>query len=379
MLSTWTSCCKDSDGSTAARPPVRFQRHRNARVFLATLLFAATGPVAALELQQSSPAAKDTLAEPPRSVRLWFDRLPANQSYSLAIVGEGQRRIIEGVHTMGEQDLMGMATGDMPDGTYQLTWQVGDARGSVPFTIARQNDAVADHWEPPLDIGVVLYDGAEPLDVFGPLEMWMNAGADNIRVHLIAERAGPVVITTTSYPAALAPRLQASYDFSNAPELDVLMVPGGIGTLTEVDNPAMIEFLQRIVPQVAVATSVCTGSALYAKAGLLKGVEATGNKVFFDYLVAQGPADWQKEARWVESGRFLTSSGVSAGIDMSLAVIARFFGVEAARMIASSTEYEWNEDPQRDPFVRYANTGVPFVGRLRRSFAEQMDSIKQEP
>lgn len=349
------------------------------KVLLVTLLFAVAAPVAALTLLNSNPAANDKLSEPPRSIRLWFDRLPADQSYSLAIVGEGQSRVVESVHTMGEQDLMGMATGDMPDGTYQLTWQVGEVRGRIPFTVARENDAAADRWEPPLDIGVVLYDGAEPLDVFGPLEMWMNAGPDNIRVHLIAERAGPVVITTTSYPAALAPRLQASYSFDNAPELDVLMVPGGIGTLTEVDNPAMIEFLQRMVPRVAVATSVCTGSALYAKAGLLKGISATGNKVFFDYLVAQGPADWQKEARWVESGRFLTSSGVSAGIDMSLAVIARFFGVEAARMIANSTEYEWNEDPQRDPFVRYANTGVPFVGRLKRSFAEQMDSIKQEP
>ena len=97
-------------------------------------------------------------------------------------------------------------------------------------------------------------------------------------------------------------------------------------------------------------------------------MEATGNKVFFDYITSQGEADWQLEARWVESGRFFTSSGVSAGIDMSLAVIARFFGVDAARMIAASTEYEWNEDPERDPFARFANTATPYVDSMRERF-----------
>ena len=190
-------------------------------------------------------------------------------------------------------------------------------------------------------------------------------------MHLIAEEKRPIILTTTSYPKHLAPRVEAQYDFDTAPDLDVLMVPGGIGTLVEVDNPAMIDFLKRVVPEVAVATSVCTGSALYAKAGLLKDVAATGNKVFFDYLVSQGPADWQLEARWVESGRFLTSSGVSAGIDMSLAVIARFFGIDVARMVAQSTEYEWNEDPSRDPFVEHANTATPFVDQLRERFISQ--------
>ena len=246
-----------------------------------------------------------------------------------------------------------------------------EVTGETPSTFDLPNDAIADKWEPPLDIGVVIYDGTEPLDLFGPLEMWMNMGPDNVRVHLIAEEKRPIVLTTTSYPKHMAPRVEAQYSFQDAPDLDVLMVPGGIGTLVEVDNPKMIKFLQQTVPNVAVATSVCTGSALYAKAGLLDGIQATGNKVFFDYLVSQGPADWQLEARWVESGRFFTSSGVSAGIDMSLAVIARFFGTDVARLVAQSTEYEWNEDAKRDPFVDYANTATPHVKRLREGFLNQ--------
>ena len=100
-------------------------------------------------------------------------------------------------------------------------------------------------------------------------------------------------------------------------------------------------------------------------------LQEPGNKVFFDYITSQGEADWQLEARWVESGRFFTSSGVSAGIDMSLAVVARFFGIEAARMIAASTEYEWNEDPERDPFVRYANSATEYVDMMRARFEAQ--------
>ncbi len=345
-------------------------------ILLASVLsaLAVSAHARAVEVLRSEPAAGAVLERSVRAVRVWFNELPMSENMNLVIEGEGRSIAVEGVHTMGEKDLMGMVSESLPDGRYELRWQLGETTGALPFSVETPKDSVPDRWEPPLDIGIVLYDGAEPLDVFGPLEMWMNAGPDNIRVHLIAEEAGPVVITTTGYPVAAAPRLLATYGFADAPELDVLMVPGGIGTLTEVDNLRMIEFLQRTVPEVAVATSVCTGSALYAKAGLLENVRATGNKVFFDYLVAQGPADWQLEARWVESGRFLTSSGVSAGIDMSLAVVARFFGVEAARMIAATTEYEWNEDADRDPFVRYANSGVRHVGPMRARFRKEMQA-----
>lgn len=324
------------------------------------------------ELLRSYPAAGEVLEGPLKSVHLWFSESPtAAADVRVERIGEGAAPRIEGLHGMGDDDLMAWVRGDMPDGDYQLVWSMRGHSGEVEFSVQRPEGYVEDRWEPPLDIGIVLYDGAEPLDVFGPLEMWMNAGPDNIRVHLIAEQAGPVVLTTTSYPKALAPRIEATYSFDTAPELDVLMVPGGIGTLVEVDNPRMLAFLREAVADVAVATSVCTGSALYARAGLLDGVSATGNKVFFDYIVAQGSADWQAEARWVESGRFFTSSGVSAGIDMSLAVIARFFGIDAARMIAVSTEYEWNEDSTRDPFTTYLNSAVPYVPVLRERFESE--------
>ncbi|MEM7099145.1 MAG: DJ-1/PfpI family protein [Pseudomonadota bacterium] len=346
-------------------------RRRVDRVSLATLFFLLTSAVwaATPEVLKSQPGAGEVLTEKLYDVRIWFDELPEGAPSIVVVDDAGNETQVRAVHSMGEQDLMGLVDGHLASGQYRLKWQAGDQQGEVPFSVALPDDFVEDKWAPPLDIGIVLYDGTEPLDLFGPLEMWMNMGVENIRVHLIAEEKRPIVLTTTSYPKHLAPKVEAQYSFEDAPDLDVLMVPGGIGTLVEVDNPAMIEFLKKTVPNVAVATSVCTGSALYAKAELLAGVKATGNKVFFDYLVSQGEADWQLEARWVESGRFLTSSGVSAGIDMSLAVIARFFGLEVARMVAASTEYEWNENADRDPFVKYANTATPFVEQLKSRFS----------
>ncbi len=336
----------------------------------ATVLLLPVHAAWSTELLRSYPQAGSVHERPLKTVHLWFDSEPDAADATVTIVGGDAEISVAGLHAMGENDLMAMVMAAMPDGDYELRWALGDQAGTIPFTINRPAGFVEDVWEPPLDIGIVLYDGAEPLDVFGPLGMWMNMGPDHLRVHLIAEEKRPVALTTTSYPSAAAPMLEAQYSFADAPELDVLMVPGGIGTLVEVDNPAMIAFLKREAAAVAVATSVCTGSALYARAGLLEGVKATGNKAFFDYVVSQGPADWQAEARWVESGRFVTSSGISAGIDMSLAVIERFFGVEVARMVAVATEYEWNEDPARDPFVRYANTAVPYVDVLRERFVQ---------
>ncbi len=323
---------------------------------------------------RSFPEVGAVLERPPRGIHLWFSETVGSADMTLTLEGpEGTALKIVGVHAMGDDDLMGRVEGDMPDGEYHLRWtRVGEdeaassASGQVTFRVQRPEGFEEDLWEAPLDIGVVMYNGTEPLDVFGPLEMWMNAGPELIRVHLIAETKAPIALSTTSYPPAMAPQVIPQYTFENAPDLDVLMVPGGLGTLAEVDNPAIIDFIREQGSKVTVTTSVCTGSALLAKAGLLKEQQATGNKVFFDYLTQQGEAEWVSEARWVESGRFFTSSGVSAGMDMSLAVIARFFGVDSARMIAVSTEYEWNEDPERDPFVKYLNAAMPYIEMLEQ-------------
>lgn len=97
---------------------------------------------------------------------------------------------------------------------------------------------------------------------------------------------------------------------------------------------------------------MCTGSALLARAGVLEGRRATSNKAFFSLAEAQDASvDWQRSARWVEDGKYVTSSGVYAGTDMALGLVARLYGKEHPPQLAHSLEYEWNDDPDNDPFA----------------------------
>ncbi len=200
-------------------------------------------------------------------------------------------------------------------------------------------------------LGAVLYNDFELLDAYGPLEMFGNLG-DELKIVVIAEEKGPV--RSSGGPATLA-----EFDFSDAPPLDLILLPGGIGTIPELENAALLEFLRARAAEAQITMSVCSGSALLAKAGLLDGLPATSNKMFFSLATVQSDAvDWQENARWVDAGRFVTSSGVSAGTDMALAVIARLFGAEAAETVARFTEYQWHRDADVDPFVEYLNQGA---------------------
>ena len=199
-------------------------------------------------------------------------------------------------------------------------------------------------------LGAVLYEDFELLDLYGPLEMFGSIGAP-LKIVTVAEKSGPVA-------SFQRPKTLAEFDFASAPKLDLILLPGGFGTIPQLENPAMLEFLRGRAAAAEVTMSVCSGSAILAKAGLLDGRRATSNKQFFDLARAQGPSvKWVEAARWVEDGPFATSSGVSAGTDMALAVIAKLYGKPMAQEICESTEYEWQQDSTRDPFVRFLNKG----------------------
>jgi len=197
-------------------------------------------------------------------------------------------------------------------------------------------------------VGVLLFEGFELLDVFGPLEAWgMHAEAASACTIVTAAEAADAV------KSAQGPRAMADYALADCPRIDVILVPGGIGTRREVHNAPLLEWLRRRAAAAEIVTSVCTGAALLARAGLLDGRRATSNKLAFKWVTEQGPAvEWIKQARWVEDGKFATSSGVAAGIDMTLALIARFSGAETAERIAIRMEYEWHRDPSWDPFAK---------------------------
>ena len=193
-------------------------------------------------------------------------------------------------------------------------------------------------------IGVVLFEGFELLDVFGPLEMF-GLAAEHFEIRLISETGGVVA-------SRQGPKSVCDDSFQSAPAIDVLLVPGGIGTRQEVDNQVLLDWLKERSEQAELVASVCTGSALLAKAGVLDGLRATSNKLAFAWAASQSEkVQWEQQARWVEDGKVFSSSGVSAGIDMSLAVIARLVSQQAAEEAANFAEYSWQRDADWDPFA----------------------------
>ena len=205
-------------------------------------------------------------------------------------------------------------------------------------------------------LGALLYPDFEMLDLYGPLEMF-GALRDQVRIVTVAQSAGPV-------KASQGPSTLAEFSFENVPALDYILVPGGLGTIPELENEALLDFLRTHAPGADVVMSVCTGSALLAKASLLDGRRATTNKQFFDLARDQGPnTEWAEAARWVEDYPYVTSSGVSAGTDMALAVIAQQFGAEAAETVAVYTEYQWHRDAETDPFVAHLNEGTALLAQ----------------
>jgi transcriptional regulator GlxA family with amidase domain len=142
--------------------------------------------------------------------------------------------------------------------------------------------------------------------------------------------------------------LVADYTFQNVPQkrYDILLIPGGTGTRSLVNDMEFISELKTLCGQCDLVLTVCTGAALLAKTGLLDGKEATSNKIHFEFVKSQGPkVKWIKEKRWVESVSVLTSGGVSAGIDAGLYLVSKQFGRDVAVNSAARMEYNWNEDP----------------------------------
>lgn len=194
-------------------------------------------------------------------------------------------------------------------------------------------------------ICVVLFDGFELLDVFGPVELFSLVG-DRITIEFIGPEAGPVassqgvqVVATVSYETVAAP--------------DIVLVPGGQGTRRLVDDQAFLSWLSAWAAPASLVTSVCTGSAVLAAAGLLDGYRATSNKAAFDWVRQQGEkVEWIAHARWVQDRVRWTSSGVAAGIDMAAALLTYLFGSDVTYEVTTRAEIEIHDDPSWDPFAK---------------------------
>lgn len=143
-----------------------------------------------------------------------------------------------------------------------------------------------------------------------------------------------------------------THTFSQPPaSLDVLIVPGGLGTRTT-DVSEIVTFIQRTYPRLQYLITVCTGAGLAARSGILDGKRATTNKLAWKITTELGPkVNWVPHARWVQDGNIWTSAGVSAGIDVIFAFIKEVYGDEIATTIANNMEYERHMDASWDPFA----------------------------
>lgn len=192
-----------------------------------------------------------------------------------------------------------------------------------------------------MDISVVLFEGFTTLDFTGPVEALQRIPEYSVRYFSLC--GGPVGngkgLAIETLPLAGA-------------RPGILLVPGGFGTRRLVNDSAFVSALRKAAEESVYCLTVCTGSALLAKTGLLDGMRATSNKRAFDWVVSVNPSVlWQRHARWVSDGKFYSSSGVSAGIDMALGFISDRSGEEKAREIADSMEYVRNSNPADDLFA----------------------------
>ncbi len=183
--------------------------------------------------------------------------------------------------------------------------------------------------------GILIFDGVEELDFAGPFEVLAATAAmkPGDRVVTIAERAEPVRCNKGL-------RVIPDCTFAEAPRLDVVLVPGGQGTRTEVDNPVLIEWLAKAGASCRFVTSVCTGALLLHQAGFARGRRVTTHRGFIEALRKRGDVTVLENRRYVRDGNVVTAAGVSAGIDMALWLVGQLHDVDTARQVQRYIEYE---------------------------------------
>ena len=187
-------------------------------------------------------------------------------------------------------------------------------------------------------IGIVLFDGVEELDAVGPWEVlsWWCRGTP--------EDGWDVTTMSRDGAAGTGAKglvIGAHHAFDDAPALDVLLYPGGQGTRPHLSDPIVLRWVREQRAGVALLTSVCTGSLVYAAAGVLRGRPATTHHGSLDRLAELDPSiEVRPDDRFVDDGDVITAAGVSAGIDMALHLVARLAGATRAREVRRGIEYD---------------------------------------
>lgn len=199
-------------------------------------------------------------------------------------------------------------------------------------------------------VAILLFDDVEVLDFCGPYEVLTATRLSEARrredpspfqVYLVAQEKHVIM-------ASGGLRVVPDHGFQDCPSPDVLVIPGGWGTRQEIDNEVLIGWIAAMSDRVETLTSVCTGSMLLGRAGLLDGRHATTHWRSLDWMRESFPNTIvEDQLHVVEDGDLVTSAGISAGIDMALRVVARYHGEQVARATARHMEYPFPDDNRR--------------------------------
>lgn len=197
----------------------------------------------------------------------------------------------------------------------------------------------------PTFVGIYIYPDVEVLDFTGPYEVFSTA----TRLALRNGQPPPFSTSTVAARKGLVRAraglvVQPNYNFANHPPIDLLIIPGGVVT-SELENPEVVRWIEKTAAQAGLTASVCTGAFLLAKANVLYAHKVTTHWEDVSELKSMFPLLKVVEGcRWVDTGRYVTSAGISAGIDMSLHLVERIAGRELAEATARQMDFEWRKN-----------------------------------
>ncbi len=189
------------------------------------------------------------------------------------------------------------------------------------------------------NVAILIFDDVEILDFCGPYEVFGVTGgrkdSQPFNVYTVAEQLRPIIARNQL-------SINPQYTIADCPPPDILLLPGGYGTRREMYNQVLIDWIAKYSLYSELLLSVCTGALLLAKAGLLENLAATTHHLAIDLLKEVAPnTEIRAGDRFVDNGKIILSAGISAGIDMSLYVVAKLLGKEEAIETAEYMEYDW--------------------------------------
>ncbi|MEM1219168.1 MAG: DJ-1/PfpI family protein [Bacteroidota bacterium] len=189
------------------------------------------------------------------------------------------------------------------------------------------------------NVGILLFDEAEVLDFAGPFEVFSVTSELNnfepFEVFTVSEHLAPI-------SAVNGLSVNPKYDFESCPDLDILIIAGGNGTRKLAENQKVLDWIERVHQNTEFTLSICSGSRMLGKLGLLDGKPYCTHHQVYDHMQTIVPTGLPRpNLRFVNTGRIFTSGGISAGIDLSFHLVDMLLGTETAEQTATYMEYDW--------------------------------------